>query len=122
MGGDGGCDPLDTGGSWEGREGLEGREVAAGRAPGVFGADSVGLSGELCRRRVSRRNKEPRKPKMTMHPPSSSPAAKDTTAAKCIGTNLQIQIPLNVLQSSLPILHMDLLTVDDCCINPTIGR
>jgi hypothetical protein len=48
-----------------------------------------------------------------MHPPSSSPAAKDTTAAKCIGTDRYKyhQIPLNVLQSWLPILDMDLSTV-----------
>ena len=44
------------------------------------GLSRASLSSELCRRRVSCRNRKPRRPNMAMHPPSSSPAAKEATA------------------------------------------
>ena len=57
------------------------------------GLSRASPSSELCRRRVSRRSRKPRRPNMVMHPPSSSPAAKDATAESmghtinCTGTN-----------------------------------
>ena len=53
------------------------------------GLSRASLSSELCRRRVSCRNRKPRRPNMAMHPPSSSPAAKEATAAECMGTQVQ---------------------------------
>ena len=53
------------------------------------GLSRASPSSEICRRRVSRRSRKPRRPNMVMHPPSSSPAAKDATAAESMGTQVQ---------------------------------
>ena len=53
------------------------------------GLSRASPSSELCRRRVSRRSRKPRRPNMVMHPPSSSPAAKEAPAAESMGTQVQ---------------------------------
>ena len=70
------------------------------------GLSRASPSSELCRRRVSRRSRKPRRPNMVMHPPSSSPAAKEATA-ECMAHTRKHEyraIALSVLLATMSLI------------------